>query len=490
MRTFETLDFDNSYARLPGGFFQRVHPTPLPSPRVLSVNPRACALIDLDPAEFRRPDAAEFFGGSKLLPGSDPIAQLYSGHQFGNFVPQLGDGRAILLGEARNARGERWDLQLKGSGPTAFSRGFDGRSVLRSAIREYLCSEAMHGLGIPSTRALCLVHAPGQRVLREQPETAATIVRMAPTHVRFGSFEVFAFRKQADDLRTLANYVIGQHFPGLPADGTRYAALLREVSERTARLMAMWMAVGFAHGVMNTDNFSILGLTLDYGPYGFLDAYDPAFICNHSDTGGRYAFDQQPGIGYWNCYVLANALLPLMAQDDAQAALDAYGPAFEAEYGARMRAKLGLAADEPGDAELAGMLLGHMAEHHADFTRTFRLLSGLGNASGPADAPFLAQLGDAPAAADWLERWRQRLALERSDEAARQARMRRTNPRVVLRNYMAQMAITAAEQHGDASEIDRQLELLADPFTDRPGTEAYEEPPPSWGRHIVVSCSS
>lgn len=489
LRTFETLDFDNTYARLPAGFFQRATPTPLPAPRLLTFNRRAAALVDLDPAEFARPDAAEYFGGAKRLPGSDPIAQLYSGHQFGSYVPQLGDGRAILLGEARNARGERWDLQLKGSGPTAFSRGFDGRSVLRSAIREYLCSEAMAGLGVPTTRALCVVHAPQQPVVRERVETAAAIVRMAPTHVRFGSFEVFAFRQEVASLRTLADYVLREHFPGIGGDD-RYAALLREVVERTARLMAMWLSVGFAHGVMNTDNFSILGLTLDYGPYGFLDAYDPSFICNHSDAQGRYAFDQQPAIGHWNCMILASAMLPLMGQADAEAALDAYGPAFEAEYAARLRAKLGLTSAEPGDAELAGRLFGLMAERRADHTNTFRALGHLDNVPGPADAPVRAALGDGAAVDAWLAAWRERLAREGSTLAARRPRMLRVNPKYILRNYLAQQAITAAEVHGDASEIERLMDLLADPFAERPEYDRYADAPPDWGRHLAVSCSS
>lgn len=490
LRTFETLAFDNSYARLPDTFFHRVHPTPLPSPRLLSWNPDVAALFDLDPAEFARPEAAEYLAGNRPLPGAEPLAMRYAGHQFGHFVPQLGDGRAILLGEVRNQRGERWDLHLKGSGPTAFSRGFDGRSVVRSAIREYLASAAMHGLGIPTTQALSLVHAKSQPVLRERPETAAAIIRVAPSHVRIGSFEVFGFHGRTTELRLLADYVLAGFFPALQQAPDPVAALIREVTERTARLMAMWTAVGFAHGVMNTDNFSILGLTLDYGPYGFLDAYDPGFICNHTDTGGRYAFDKQPAIGQWNCLVLANALLPLTTEAAATDALDAYAPAFEAEYGTRLRAKLGLATAEPGDAALGGALLALMAQHRADYTRTFRLLGALADTPTDADAPWLAAFGEDAAATAWLADWRARLARDGRPEAERQRAMHAVNPKYILRNYMAQQAITAVEMHDDPAEIERLLHLLRTPFDERPRYEGYAEAPPEWGRHLEVSCSS
>ncbi len=490
LRTFETLAFDHTYARLPDTFFQRVEPTPLPSPKLLAWNPAVAALFDLDPAQFERPEAAAYLSGSRALPGAAPLAMLYAGHQFGHFVPQLGDGRAILLGEVRNSHGERWDLHLKGSGPTAFSRGFDGRSVVRSAIREYLASAAMTGLGVPTTQALSLVYAKEQAVYREKPEPAAAIIRVAPSHVRFGHFEAFAFHGRHTELKILADYVIREFFPQLENAADRYQQLLREVTERTARLMAQWMAVGFAHGVMNTDNFSILGLTLDYGPYGFLDAYDPGFICNHSDTGGRYAFEKQPGIGQWNCMVLANAFLPLITESEASDALDAYAPAFESAYGAALRAKLGLATREAEDAELAGILLALMAEHRADFTNTFRALSNCGDAAGPADAEFRLALGDGAAVDGWLQRWRGRLRREGSDQDVRQKAMRRVNPRYVLRNYLAQQAIAAVENHDDPTEIARLMTLLRDPFTEQPGFASYAEAPPEWGRHLSVSCSS
>ncbi|MEQ1626103.1 MAG: protein adenylyltransferase SelO, partial [Nitrospira sp.] len=325
-RALETLSFDNSYARLPESFHAKLNPTPFSSaPYLISFNRAAAELIDLDPAEASRPEFAGVFGGSLLVPGMEPLAMLYSGHQFGVYVPQLGDGRAILLGEVQNDRGEKWDLQLKGAGMTPFSRDGDGRAVLRSTIREYLCSEAMHGLGIPTTRALCIVGSDHQ-VYREQVETGAVVLRMAPTHVRFGSFEVFYYRKQHEQLKVLADYVIAQHYPHLVEVSDKYARFFTEVVERTAKLIAQWQAVGWAHGVMNTDNMSILGITLDYGPFGFIDDYDPGFICNHSDHNGRYAFNQQPYIGLWNLSCLAQALLPLAEKDALKAALDSYTP--------------------------------------------------------------------------------------------------------------------------------------------------------------------
>jgi protein adenylyltransferase len=291
MRPFAGLRFENSYAGLHPDFYQAVEPTPLPDPRLAAFNPDAAALIDLDPAQAGHPDAARFLSGGLPIPGATPIAQAYAGHQFGVWVPQLGDGRAFLLGEVRNSRGDSWDLHLKGGGQTRWSRFGDGRSVLRSAVREYLASEALHALDIPTTRALSIV-ASDFPVQRESPETAAAIIRLAPSHVRFGTFEYFAARGAVDRVRELADYVIARHFGdgtlrSAPGDDQRYSEFFGEVCRRTGRLIARWMAAGFAHGVMNTDNMSILGITLDYGPYGFLDDYDAGFICNHSDTGGQ-----------------------------------------------------------------------------------------------------------------------------------------------------------------------------------------------------------
>lgn len=489
MRRLTELEFDNSYARLPQEFYSKLLPTPLPDPYLVSFNPAAAALIDLDAAEAARPEFIDYFSGNRRLPGSEPLAMLYAGHQFGVYVPQLGDGRAILLGEVSNHRGERWDLHLKGAGKTPYSRGFDGRAVLRSSIREYLCSEAMHNLGIPTTRALCIIGS-DEKVYRETTETAAVVTRMSPSHVRFGSFEVFFYRDQHDRLRTLADYVIGQHFPHLTGRPDRYAGLLSEVAVSTARLIAMWQAVGFAHGVMNTDNMSILGLTIDYGPFGFLDEYDPMFICNHSDHCGRYAFYQQPGIGLWNLTCLAQTFLPLISEAEATAALSQYEPAFNEKYGELMRAKLGLRTAQADDLLLIADLLKLMHDNGSDYTNLFRALADIKVDDDDSLASSRKHFGGAAGFDAWAQRYRARLRAEQSDDRERAMRMNRVNPRYVLRNYLAHKAITLAVEKRDYSEIDRLMALLSDPFTDRPEMESYTQPPPNWARALIISCSS
>ncbi|MGA6827471.1 protein adenylyltransferase SelO [Nitrospira sp. NS4] len=488
-RALEALSFDNSYARLPEAFHAKLNPTPFSSsPYLISFNAAAAELIDLDPAEAARPEFAGVFGGSLLVPGMEPLAMLYAGHQFGVYVPQLGDGRAILLGEVRNARGEKWDLQLKGAGLTPFSRDGDGRAVLRSTIREYLCSEAMHGLGIPTTRALCIVGSDHQ-VYREQVETGAIVVRMAPSHVRFGSFEVFYYRKQHEQLKVLADYVIARHYPHLAGAPDPYARFFDEVVERTAKLIAQWQAVGWAHGVMNTDNMSILGITLDYGPFGFIDDYDPGFICNHSDHNGRYAFSQQPYIGLWNLSCLAQALLPLAGKDELKAALDRYTPVCEGWYMELMRAKVGLLDRQEEDAELIQDLLGLMHQHRVDYTIFFRALGDFRSAPGDPNDGLRDFFLDRDAFDRWARRYAERLRAAGSRDEERRARMNRVNPKYVLRNYLAQQAIEKAQQK-EFSEIDRLLTLLRNPFDDQPGMEAYAAAPPNWGKHLSVSCSS
>jgi uncharacterized protein YdiU (UPF0061 family) len=486
LRPITGLAFDNSYARLGEPFGVRVAPTPLPDPVLVHFNPDAARLIDLDPAEAARPEFLRYASGAEALPGSDPVAMLYAGHQFGIFVPQLGDGRAILLGEVLNGKGDRWDLHLKGSGPTPFSRGFDGRSVLRSAIREYLCGEALHALGIPTTRALCIVGS-SEPVRRETVETAASIIRMAPTHVRIGSFEVFASRGQHVFLRTLADYTIELHFPGLVGREDRYARLLETVARRTAMLMAQWQGVGFTHGVMNTDNFSITGLTIDYGPYAFMEAFEGSFIPNHSDSEGRYAWDQQPAIGQWNVSALAQALLPLMPREQAVAAFDAYVPAWEEAYAAVMRSKLGLEASQAEDAALLDDLLGLMQAARADWTVTWRALGGI--TADTDSRAFASQFADRAACDAGLARYRTRLQAERPGDAARRARMDAVNPKYVLRTWMAHEAITAA-QKGDFAGIDRLMQLLRHPYDEQPGNESWATSTPSWAGSIELSCSS
>ncbi|MCA1556510.1 MAG: YdiU family protein [Acidobacteria bacterium] len=490
MRKLEELQFDNTYARLPPAFYSAVSPTPLPDPYLVSFNPAATQLIDLDTREAERPEFVEYFSGQRTLPGAEPMAMLYAGHQFGSYVPQLGDGRAILLGEVKNARGEKWDLHLKGAGPTAYSRGFDGRAVLRSTIREYLCGEAIHALGIPSSRALCIIGSDAP-VRRETIETAATLVRMCESHIRFGSFEVFYYRGQHERVRELADYVIANHFPELAEAEDKYQQFLLEVVRRTARLIAKWQAVGFAHGVMNTDNMSILGLTLDYGPFGFLDDYHAGFICNHSDYSGRYAFDQQPAVGLWNLSRLAQTLVNVITVEDALAALEIYQPVFAAHYGELMRGKLGFATEMEEDTELLLSLLGLLEANGVDYTNFFRRLGNFKTSEQAPPDELRDMFIEPPAFDAWAARYRARLRWEASsNDYTRKSRMDQVNPKYVLRNYLAQNAIHAATERRDYTEIERLLELLRAPFTEQPGKERYAESPPDWGKHLAVSCSS
>lgn len=489
MKKLEQLNFDNTYTRLPEVFFERVMPTAFEKTHLVSFNPPAAELIDLDPDEAKRSEFHEAFGGKLLLPGSDPIAMLYSGHQFGHYVPQLGDGRAILLGEVRNSRGEKWDLQLKGAGVTRFSRDGDGRAVLRSTVREYLCGEAIHGLEIPTTRSLCIIGG-NEGVLRERPEQGAMLIRMAPTHVRFGSFEVFFYRKQHEHLKTLADYVIAEHFPHLINGSDTYARFLAEVARRTGVMIAHWQAVGWAHGVMNTDNMSILGLTLDYGPYGFMDDFNPAFVPNHSDNQGRYSFQNQPDVGYWNIRALAQALSPLLEEADVLGAPEIYEETMLKTYADLMQAKLGLQETHEGDDKLRRDLFAQMHSNHVDFTNFFRALGNFTQDDPAANSEIRDQFLDREGFDWWAERYQARLKAEHSVDADRKIRMDKCNPKYILRNYLVQVAIQRATEQQDYSEIDRLLELLRHPFDDQPEMNDYAAPPPDWGKRLVVSCSS
>jgi uncharacterized protein YdiU (UPF0061 family) len=492
MRTLETLQFDNTFARLPDVFYAKVTPSPLKNPFLVAFNPDAAALIDLDPAQAKRAEFAGCFSGHYLPPGSDPLAMVYAGHQFGAYVSRLGDGRAILLGEVRNGSGEKWDLHLKGAGLTPFSRDDDGRAVLRSCIREYLCSEAMHALDIPTTRALCIMGSE-EEVLREQVETGATLLRLSPSHVRFGHFEYFYWRNQQEHIKTLADYVIGQSFPDLVGLSDVYARFYREVAVRTARLIAKWQAVGFAHGVMNSDNMSILGITLDYGPFGFMDEYQPGFICNHSDHHGRYSFQHQPDIGYFNLRCLAQALTPLVSEGELEAGLAAYEAVFAEHYGELMRAKLGLTTSQAGDDVLAGDLLDLMRGSCADYTNVFRALCEFKSAPEALNESVRDYFVDREAFDRWADQYKMRLRVEGSRDDARVVKMKRVNPKYILRNYLAHTAIQKAQMPNgqkDYSEIERLWQLLRDPFSEHSDMESYASPPPDWGRRLMLSCSS
>ena len=488
MAKLESLRFDNGFARLPESFYSRVCPTPVPDPYLVAYSPQALALLGLDAGEIRRPEMIETLAGNRLLPGMEAIAALYAGHQFGHYVPQLGDGRAILLGEVKNDAGEGWEVQIKGAGRTPYSRGGDGRAVLRSSIREFLCSEAMHALGIPTTRALCIVGS-DHPVYREEEETAAMVTRLAPSFVRFGSFEVFYYRNQVEPIKHLADYVIARYYPDLATLSDPYPEFLRQVALRTAELMAQWQAVGFSHGVMNTDNMSILGLTLDYGPFGFLDAFDPGYICNHSDTGGRYAFDQQPDVAAWNITKLAQALVPLMSVETASQAIAEYPQVFGRTYLERMAAKFALT---PGSetASLVMDALQLLARNRVDYTLFLRRLCDFDSQEGVANAALRDLFLDRAAFDAWTARYAAALRQQGSPDTERAAAMRRLNPKYILRNHLAEIAIRRAADHRDYSEVDRLHQLLARPFDEQPEHEAYAAEPPDWARQIEVSCSS
>ena len=490
----EQLEFDNSFASLPEAFYTRLAPVGLPSPYLVAASEQVAELIGIDPREFQRPEFCDIFAGNSLLPGSDALAAVYSGHQFGVWAGQLGDGRAHLVGGLRNAGGH-WEIQLKGAGRTPYSRGADGRAVLRSSIREFLCSEAMAGLGIPTTRALSIVGA-DLPIRRETIETAAVVARIAPSFVRFGSFEHWSSRDRKAELGQLADYVIANFRPHCREAANPYAALLADVATRTGELIAHWMAVGFMHGVMNTDNMSILGLTLDYGPFGFMEAFDAGHICNHSDTHGRYTFRNQPHVAQWNLYRLADAFLPLIGKPTlAQGAVDDhFGPAFEARFEQLMCAKLGFREALDDDEAFIGETFGLLQQHRPDFTQFFRALSKLPAAvdrekQAKSDAPLRDLFVDRSACDAWLANWRTRLAQTPWDDAARQTAMRAANPKYVLRNWLAEAAIRKA-QDKDYSEIERLLACLRRPYDEQPEFEQYAALPPDWANGLAVSCSS
>ena len=485
-----TLPLSNSFAALPKNFYAQAAPTPtLNAVELIHFNAAAAELLELDPACQQTTEFSAIFSGNQPLSDAAHIAMRYAGHQFGQLVPSLGDGRAIMLGETTNSKGERWEIQLKGSGMTPFSRMGDGRAVLRSTIREYLCSEAMHGLGIPTTRALCITGC-ADKVYREQIETSAILTRLAPSHVRFGSLEYFYYRNQHEQSKLLLDYVISHHYPELSGSNNPYLALLGEVITRTARLIAQWQSVGFCHGVMNTDNMSILGLTLDYGPYGFLDGYDPRHICNHSDHSGRYAYDQQPDIGLWNLACLAQTLLPFISEADARQALDQYWTVFETEYSQLMRSKLGFETDKEEIAQLTTRLLTQMQHSQIDFTCLFRELCHVQRDSDQPHQALSDMFLDRPAFKQWLNDYRMALQKYARADAARQAAMKQVNPKYILRNHMAQTAIEKAESDKDYDEIDRLINLLHRPFDEHPDMEDYAAQAPAWAREIAVSCSS
>jgi protein adenylyltransferase len=474
--------FDNSYARLPERFYSRLAPAPVSSPRLVKLNEKLAAHLNLDPAALSSPEGVAVLAGNRIPERADPLAMAYAGHQYGTFVPQLGDGRAILLGEVVDRYGVRRDIQLKGSGRTPFSRSGDGRAVLGPVLREYIVGEAMAALGIPTTRALAAVTT-GETVWRDRPLPGAVLTRVARSHVRIGTFQFFAARGDVEATRHLADYVIARHYPEAAGEENPYLTLLNLVIRRQADLVAEWLLIGFIHGVMNTDNMSIAGETIDYGPCAFMDAYNPETVYSSIDRFGRYAYGNQPRIAQWNLTRFAETLLPLLA-DDIHAAVEAAQRAldddflsrFDQTFAAGLRRKLGLLQAEPGDTLLAKDLLDRMAANSADFTLTFRRLC---DAAGDADREEDLRLHfDAPSAFDeWAQRWRQRLSAEGGEPAERVAVMRRANPAFIPRNHLVEEAITAAQDHGDFGPFETLLRVLAAPYEDQPGFARYAEPP-------------
>ena len=534
----KTLEFDNRFTReLPadpepantrrqvfGACFSRVAPKPVAQPELAAYSREVAALVGLDETDCHSPIFAEVFSGTRLAPGMDPFAMCYGGHQFGSWAGQLGDGRAINLGEVKDPAGTLWMLQLKGAGPTPYSRTADGLAVLRSSVREFLCSEAMHHLGVPTTRALSLVLT-GEQVVRDmfydgnpRLEPGAVVCRVAQSFLRFGNFEICAARGDLENLRRLMDFTIRHHYPqfGPPSDAV-YAEWFREVCRRTAEMIVHWMRVGFVHGVMNTDNMSILGETIDYGPYGWLEDYDPEWTPNTTDAAGRrYCFGNQPGIAQWNLCQLANAIVQLTRQPQPlQDALDAFVGVYQAGYRCMIAAKLGLNAFDPEtDDELVKDLFETLQIVETDMTIFFRRLADveLGGASpeprndaatSPTEIPdvvldaFYAPEKLSPETrarfAAWLDRYSARVRRDGTPDAARRRRMNAVNPKYVLRNYLAQLAIDESES-GDHSMIAELLEVLRRPYDEQPGKEKYAQKRPEWARSrpgcSMLSCSS
>lgn len=477
--------FKNSYGQQLSGFYTHLQPTPLKGAYLLYHSEPLAQELGLDASWFSGQKAA-VWAGETLLAGMEPLAQVYSGHQFGVWAGQLGDGRGILLGEQQLSDGRSMDWHLKGAGLTPYSRMGDGRAVLRSVVREFLASEAMHHLGIPTSRALTIVtsHHP---VYREQPERGAMLLRVAESHVRFGHFEHFYYRQQPEPVKQLADYVIARHWPQFVGHADEYLLWFTDVVKRTARLMAHWQTVGFAHGVMNTDNMSILGITMDYGPFGFLDDYVPGYICNHSDHQGRYAFDNQPAVALWNLHRLGQALSGLMSVEQLQLALNAYEPELMTVYGQQMRAKLGLFDNGGQDNDLLTELLSLMIREGRDYTRTFRLLSEVEIHS--AQSPLRDDFIDRAGFDSWYSRYRARLQQESVDDVQRQHAMKAVNPKYILRNYLAQLAIDHAEKD-DIEPLQRLHQALQHPFADQPEFDDLAALPPDWGKHLEIFCSS
>jgi uncharacterized protein YdiU (UPF0061 family) len=467
-----SIAFDNSYARLPERFYRRLPPRPVEKPTWIRVNEPLALELGIDPSWLHTDVALRALAGNEPPPGADPIATLYAGHQFGSWNPQLGDGRAILLGEVLGRDGQRYDLQLKGSGRTPYSRGGDGRSPLGPVLREYVVSEAMAALGVPTTRALAAVTT-GETVHRERPLPGGVLTRVARSHIRVGTFEVFASRGDVEALQLLCEHVLARHYPAQREAERPARALLEQVMARQAALIARWMLLGFVHGVMNTDNMLVSGETIDYGPCAFIDAYDPKAVFSSIDRGGRYAYRNQPGIALWNLASLASALLPLLdeqpeaAEERAREILDGFEASYREALDQGLRAKLGLAVDDvrEGDEELAQQLLAALEQHGLDFTLAFRRLAELAAEQAPQGDASVASLIELPEALEgWIGRWRSRLGEQPADLAARAAMLSEHCPALIPRNHQVERVIAAAVEREDLGPFNQLVDGLARPF--------------------------
>lgn len=475
------IAFDNTYAGLPPAFYSEQAPTPVQNPGIIAVNAPLASALGIDPLWLSSPEGIAMVAGNYLPPGAHPIATVYAGHQFGGFNPQLGDGRAVLLGEVNDTHGRHFDLQLKGAGPTAYSRGGDGRSPLGPVLREYVISEAMHKLGVPTTRALAAATT-GELVYRDEALPGAVLARVASSHIRVGTFEFFAARKDTDALRTLADHVIARHYPQSLEAENPYVALLQQIIHAQAQLVARWQLLGFIHGVMNTDNMLVCGETVDYGPCAFMDAFNPTQVYSSIDHQGRYAYRNQPGIAHWNLSQLAQSLIPLLDADSenalavAQAAINAFPEQFLDAHAQGMAAKLGLDALEGDDAALAEDLLDLMAEEKLDFTLTFRRLTEL--AFGTPEGDSVEALIPLPANfSSWLERWHARLAEQTQDAGERAERMRLSNPAFIPRNHLLEQVISKGSFEGDLQAFHELMEVLSNPFKYHLSLARFASPP-------------
>lgn len=467
------------YLSLDPIFYHEVAPTPLKNPQLISSNPQAAKLLEVEFSEISDEELEKLLNGTLLLKGSRPYAMCYAGHQFGYYVQRLGDGRAINLGSTNG-----WNLQLKGSGVTRYSRQGDGRAVLRSSIREYLMSEAMHALGIPTSRALALIGS-DEKVARERWESGAIVLRLAPSWIRFGSFEYFFHTKAHKELESLADFLLQESFTHLIGVEEAYLKMFGEIVQRTAELMAQWQSVGFNHGVMNTDNMSAIGITIDYGPFAFMDTFESGYICNHTDSGGRYSYDNQPRIGYWNLERLAHALSPLITTEKLQLELEKYGDYFTTRLMELLRAKIGLDGKDENDSDLLRALFSVMENGRIDMTLFFRTLSRYDGNREPLLALTLApnQLND------WCDRYDERLSHNTSSTQKRHEQMLRTNPKYVLKNYILQEAIEKAER-GEFTLVNDLLHIAQNPFDEHEMFDRYAGVTPQQHTNLKLSCSS